>query len=352
MGIYGTSKEIAGKIAYFFKKMFNLVLMVIFFLLPIAYRPEGVSFETVFTWLSISTFCTVILWLGASWYFTSHRSISKLLNQLNEEKVSERRKQPEDGAKNKESRLVWLKRSEIDLSNAQSLCFGIFLVSLLGFILVDGGFDDLRGEDRSFPTCGNGDAIHESEVMDGHEYCGNGEDENPLIELTYCTGLECNSVGSLLTEEYVNQNIEYVLLLTGITAITIPVLTKTWLPIREMKMRTATMERLDIGIFNKATLAAAIGSAFTLAWKLSEGRSYRPDEALEYTFALGLITLLFSFPYIAALRLVRRYVKNRILNFEFSSNDYSQIAEMKLVELNNGVFEIKLIRDSSEDSEY
>ena len=144
---------------------------------------------------------------------------------------------------------------------------------------------------------------------------------------------------------------EYVLLLTGITAITIPVLTKTWLPIREMKMRTATMERLDIGIFNK-TLAAAIGSAFTLAWKLSEGRSYRPDEALEYTFALGLITLLLSFPYIAALGLVRGYVKNRILNFEFSSNDYSQIAEMKLVELNNGVFEIKLIRDSSEDSEY
>ena len=124
MGIYGTSKEIAGKIAYFFNKMFDLVLMVIFFLLPILLKPKDVSFETVFTWLSISTFCTVILWLGASWYFTSHRSISRILNQLNEEKVSERRKQPKDGAKNKESRLVWLKSSEIDLSNAQVSALG------------------------------------------------------------------------------------------------------------------------------------------------------------------------------------------------------------------------------------
>jgi len=348
MGVFDTLKAIVGKVVYIVDRAFNAVLVLIFFLLPLALTPDGMSTKEVVTLLAISSVCTIILWLGATWYFTSHKSINQMIKDLNEEKIHEKQEKIEDGVHKTKSRLVWLNSSEIDISNAYSLCFGIFLLSFMGLIVIDGGTHDLRGEDRVFPTCDNGMALSDSKVMDGEEDCPDGEDENPLVELAYCEGLDCNSVGGILAEEYLQNNIQYILLMTGATVVVIPVLLKTWVPIREMKSSTATMERLTIGIFGKASLGAALGSVYSLSLKISDGRTDPYGEAIEYTLALLLFTMLLSFPYIAALNLIEGVVRKRISNFKFSTENYSQIAEMELVELNNGVFEIKLISDLSE----
>ena len=323
------------------------------FFAPILFAPEKMQSKEIIFWLVISTLSTALLWIGLSGYFTRKKHLSKILGKLNDEKQTEREEMNGDGFVsdyNRETRYVWLRGVKTDISNAYQFCYGIFILSFLLFVFVSGGIEELRGEDRTFPICSDGQSLTDKSVMDGIEDCLGGEDEDPLVQLSRCIGLECDGVTGYLVDDYVSDSFGYVMLMTGTTAIGVIFLVRTWTPLREMSSIDGTIEKLSIGVFNRLGLVAALTTAYSISLKISDGRPDHGLLALEYTLNFFFVALILSFPYIASIKLARKIVSKRIGDFQFSTEEYPEIVEMQLLERANGVFEVRLIQDSVSES--
>lgn len=347
--VYLTSRNVP-KVGYIAGKIVNWGFWIFIFLAPFMLAPQEMQSSEIFLWIIVSTTVTTLVWLFLALHLTSNEYLNKILVKLNDEKIDELDNDDESNLEiGEEVRYIWLRGAKTDVSNSYEFCFGIFILSFLLFISISGGIEELRGEDRNFPICSDGLVLTDDDIMDGQEDCLEGEDEDPIIQLSRCNGMECDGVAGYLITDYIAKNYQFIMLLTSTTAIGAIFLVRTWTPLREMSVKEGTINKLSIGILSRAGLLAALTTAYSISMKISVGRSSPEQEAILYTVYILMVAGIVSFPFMASISLAERIVGKRVEKFNFSTHDFITIAEMELLELDNGVFEVRLIQDKVND---